>query len=174
VWLERKATVCRLASRKCSFCCHQNNSTHHFLNQLNAGQSLGTGNRLLQIKQFTSIIFRVHRPSWCNNKQSCFVFRGSQLQTRPTDSMLVLSTSHGIKQDTSASCHISSVVIIIIIMPFGTSASLNKEIRFFCVLSNLYNISCTVNTQHTSRQYAIITIRLYLATCFGRKRPSCS
>ena len=30
----------------------------------------------------------------------------------------------------------------------------------------------TVNTQHTSRQDAIITIRLYLATCFGRKRPS--
>jgi len=35
-----------------------------------------------------------------------------------------------------------------------------------------YNILCTVNTQHTSRQDAIITIRLYLATCFGRKRPS--
>ena len=41
-----------------------------------------------------------------------------------------------------------------------------------CVLSNLYNIFCTVNTQHTLRQDAIITIRLYLATCFGRKRPS--
>jgi len=36
----------------------------------------------------------------------------------------------------------------------------------------LYNILCTVNTQHTSRQDAIITIRLYLATCFGRDRPS--
>ena len=36
----------------------------------------------------------------------------------------------------------------------------------------LYNILCTVNIQHTSRQDAIITIRLYLATCFGRKRPS--
>ena len=41
-----------------------------------------------------------------------------------------------------------------------------------CVLSNLCNILCTVNTQHTSRQDAIITIKLYLATCFGRKRPS--
>ena len=37
---------------------------------------------------------------------------------------------------------------------------------------SLYDILCTVNTQHTSRQDAIITIRLYLATCFGRKRPS--
>jgi len=36
----------------------------------------------------------------------------------------------------------------------------------------LYNLLCTVNTQHTSRQDAIITIRLYLATCFGRKWPS--
>ena len=36
----------------------------------------------------------------------------------------------------------------------------------------LYNIFCTVNTQHTLRQDAIITIRLYVATCFGRKRPS--
>ena len=41
-----------------------------------------------------------------------------------------------------------------------------------CVLSNLYDILCTVNTEHTSRQDAIITIRLYLATRFGRKRPS--
>ena len=41
-----------------------------------------------------------------------------------------------------------------------------------CVLSNLYNILCTVNTQHTSKQDAIITIRLYLATCFGRDRLS--
>jgi len=40
-----------------------------------------------------------------------------------------------------------------------------------CVLSNLYNILCTVNTQHTSRQDAIITIRSYSATRFGRKRP---
>ena len=39
-------------------------------------------------------------------------------------------------------------------------------------LLNLYHILCTVNTQHTSRQDAIITIKLYLATCFGRKRPS--
>ena len=37
-----------------------------------------------------------------------------------------------------------------------------------CVLSNLYNKLRTVDTQHTSRQDAIITIRLYLATCFGR------
>ena len=36
----------------------------------------------------------------------------------------------------------------------------------------LYNTLCTVNTQHTSRQDAIITVRLYLATCFGRDRPS--
>ena len=36
----------------------------------------------------------------------------------------------------------------------------------------LYNILCTVNTQHTTRQDPIITIRLYLATCFGRDRPS--
>ena len=28
---------------------------------------------------------------------------------------------------------------------------------------NLYNILCTINTQYTSRQDAIITIRLYLA-----------
>ena len=34
------------------------------------------------------------------------------------------------------------------------------------------NILCTVNTQHASRQDAIITISLYLAKCFGRKRPS--
>ena len=32
----------------------------------------------------------------------------------------------------------------------------------------------TVNTQHTSRQDAIITIRLYMAKCVGRKRPSSS
>ena len=37
---------------------------------------------------------------------------------------------------------------------------------------DLYNILCTVNTQYTSRQDAIITIRLYLATCFGRNWPS--
>jgi len=35
-----------------------------------------------------------------------------------------------------------------------------------------YNTLCTVNTQHASRQEAIIKIRLYLATCFGRNRPS--
>jgi len=40
------------------------------------------------------------------------------------------------------------------------------------VYIKLYNILCTVNTQHTSRQDAIITIRLYLATCFGHNRPS--
>ena len=40
------------------------------------------------------------------------------------------------------------------------------------VYIKLYNILCTVNTQHTSRQDAIITIRLCLATCFGRDRPS--
>ena len=45
-----------------------------------------------------------------------------------------------------------------------------RERPFRCVLSNLYNILCTVNTQHT-RQDAIITIRLYLAICFGRRRP---
>jgi len=39
-------------------------------------------------------------------------------------------------------------------------------------ISNLYNILCTVNTQHTSSQDAVIRIRLYLATCFGRNRPS--
>ena len=37
---------------------------------------------------------------------------------------------------------------------------------------SLYNILCTVNIQHTSRLDGIITIRLYLATCFGRDRPS--
>jgi len=37
-------------------------------------------------------------------------------------------------------------------------------------IPNLYNVLCTVNTQHTSRQDAIITIRLYLATCLGRKK----
>jgi len=30
----------------------------------------------------------------------------------------------------------------------------------------------TVNTQHTSRQDAIIAIKLYMDTYFGRKRPS--
>jgi len=40
------------------------------------------------------------------------------------------------------------------------------------VYIKLYNILCIVNTQHTSRPDAIITIRLYLATCFGRRRPS--
>jgi len=35
----------------------------------------------------------------------------------------------------------------------------------------LCNILRTVNTQHTSRQDAIITFRFYLATRFGRKRP---
>ena len=39
-------------------------------------------------------------------------------------------------------------------------------------LLNLYNILCTVDTQHASRQDAIITIRLYLATCFGLDRLS--
>jgi len=42
----------------------------------------------------------------------------------------------------------------------------------YSVIQFLYNILCTVNTQHTSRQDAVITIRLYLATCFGRNRPS--
>jgi hypothetical protein len=47
--------------------------------------------------------------------------------------------------------------------------------HFMCTSSlilNLYNILCTVNTQYTSSQGAIIKIRLYLATCFGCKRPS--
>jgi len=39
-------------------------------------------------------------------------------------------------------------------------------------LLNLHYILCTANTQHTSRQDVIITIRLYVATCFGRDRPS--
>ena len=41
-----------------------------------------------------------------------------------------------------------------------------------CVLLNVYNILCTINTQHTSKQDATVTIRLYLATCFGRDRSS--
>ena len=41
-----------------------------------------------------------------------------------------------------------------------------------CVYPNLYNILCTVNTQRASRQDAIITVMLYLATCFCRDRPS--
>jgi len=41
-----------------------------------------------------------------------------------------------------------------------------------CPSSNLYNILCTINTQHTSRRDSIITIKLYFATCFGRGRPS--
>jgi hypothetical protein len=40
--------------------------------------------------------------------------------------------------------------------------------------SFLYATLRTVNKQHTSRQDAIIKIRLYLATCFGRKRLSSS
>jgi len=40
------------------------------------------------------------------------------------------------------------------------------------VYIKLYNILCTVNTQHASRQDTIIIMRLYLATCFDRNRPS--
>jgi len=40
------------------------------------------------------------------------------------------------------------------------------------VLSNLYNVLCTVNTQHTSRQDAIIKIRLYLATILRYSKNS--
>jgi len=36
----------------------------------------------------------------------------------------------------------------------------------------MYNKLCTVNTQHISRQDAIVTISLYLVTCFSRKRPT--
>jgi len=50
------------------------------------------------------------------------------------------------------------------------SPSLREAIPL-CI-SNLYNILCTVNTQHISRQDAIIAIRLYLATCFGLDRPT--
>ena len=38
--------------------------------------------------------------------------------------------------------------------------------------SAMYTILRMVSTQHTSRQDAIITIGLYLATCFGRNRPT--
>jgi hypothetical protein len=46
------------------------------------------------------------------------------------------------------------------------------EVVWTVNISNLYNIICTVNTQHTSKQDTIITIWLYLATCFGRDRQS--
>ena len=42
---------------------------------------------------------------------------------------------------------------------------------YHCIRANGI-IFCTVNSQHTSRQDAIITIRLYLATCFNCERPS--
>ena len=45
----------------------------------------------------------------------------------------------------------------------------------FAIISvnrDFYNILCTANTQQISRQGAIITIRLYLATHFDRDRPS--
>ena len=40
--------------------------------------------------------------------------------------------------------------------------------------AKLCDIMCTVNTEHRARQDAIITIRLYLATCFCRKWLSAS
>ena len=46
----------------------------------------------------------------------------------------------------------------------------NVKVKMISIVIGLYNMLCTVNTQHTSRQDAIITIRLYLGTCFGRKR----
>jgi len=46
-----------------------------------------------------------------------------------------------------------------------------REVIALCI-SDLCNILCTVNTQHTSRQDTIITARLYLATCFGSDPPS--
>jgi len=48
------------------------------------------------------------------------------------------------------------------------SALMNDYQVLYSKYLHLYNIQCTVNTQHTSRHDAIITIRLYLATCFGR------
>jgi len=48
--------------------------------------------------------------------------------------------------------------------------SLNLQVGLINVF--LFYMICTVNTQHTSRQDALITIRLYLTTCFGRDRPS--
>ena len=50
--------------------------------------------------------------------------------------------------------------------------TVSAEWAIALILFLLYNILCTVNTQHTSRQDAIVTIRLYLATCFGHKQPS--
>ena len=41
--------------------------------------------------------------------------------------------------------------------------ALNLREAITLCISNLYNILCTVNTQHTSRQDIIITIRLHLA-----------
>ena len=40
--------------------------------------------------------------------------------------------------------------------------------------AELCNILCTVSTQHGARQDATITIGLYLAICFGSKRPTAS
>ena len=40
--------------------------------------------------------------------------------------------------------------------------------------AKLCDILCTVNTEYRARQDAIITIRLYLAACFGRKWSSAS
>ena len=50
--------------------------------------------------------------------------------------------------------------------------SFDRLLMMMMMMMMMMMILCTVNTQHTSRQEAIITIRLYLATCFGRKRPS--
>ena len=72
---------------------------------------------------------------------------------------------------------------------FCASSWLNTEIishysLFLCERGNpvvyikLYNILCTVNTQHTSRQDAIITIRLYFTVditylCDDTRIPLC-
>jgi hypothetical protein len=54
------------------------------------------------------------------------------------------------------------------------------EVRTGCGQSDahkaakLCDILCTVNTERRARQDAIITIRLYLAACFGRKWSSAS
>jgi hypothetical protein len=79
------------------------------------------------------------------SKQSCFVFRGSQIETRPTTSTLFLSTSYGtLKRDISVSCHISSVIVIVVIIiiiiiiipPFGTSTSLKETCDLFINLAD--------------------------------------
>ena len=66
----------------------------------------------------------------------------------------------------------SSVCTLGVGLELGRGYRRLTEDKLFKTFYFLYNILCTANTQHTSRQDAIITVRLYLATCFDRDLPS--